>query len=115
MLNHEPQSSDKTDDTGIVCSIRGSVVDVHFNQYLPAIHTILNVDAEKAIVLEVLEQRTVNDVRCIALTPTQGLARGMLVVNSNQPLRAPVGKGILSRMFDVFGHTIDKKEIVPIL
>ena len=110
MLNHDLQSDILTEHTGTILSIRGSVVDVHFKHHLPAIHYILNVEGVNPVVLEVLEQRTVHEVRCIALTPTQGLARGMSVVNSNEPLRAPVGKGILSRMFDVFGHTIDKKE-----
>jgi F-type H+-transporting ATPase subunit beta len=47
-------------------------------------------------------------VRGIALTPTQGLARGTLVEDSGGPLQVPVGKEILSRMFDVFGNTIDR-------
>jgi F-type H+-transporting ATPase subunit beta len=46
-------------------------------------------------------------VRGIALTPTQGLARGIIVEDTGGPLKAPVGKGILSRMFDVFGNAID--------
>ena len=48
-------------------------------------------------------------VRGIALTPTQGLARGMAVEDTGGPLKAPVGKGILSRMFDVFGNAIDRE------
>jgi F-type H+/Na+-transporting ATPase subunit beta len=47
-------------------------------------------------------------VRGIALTPTQGLARGMAVEDTGGPLQAPVGTGILSRMFDVFGNVIDR-------
>jgi F-type H+-transporting ATPase subunit beta len=47
-------------------------------------------------------------VRGIALTATQGLARGMAVENTGGPLKAPVGKAIRSRMFDVFGHSIDR-------
>jgi F-type H+-transporting ATPase subunit beta len=48
-------------------------------------------------------------VRGIALTPTQGLTRGAAVENTGGPLKAPVGKGILSRMFDVFGNAIDRQ------
>ena len=44
----------------------------------------------------------------IALTPTQGLARGMTVRDTGGPLKAPVGKAVLSRMFDVFGRCIDR-------
>ena len=56
-----------------------------------------------------LAQRDAHHVRGIALTPTQGLARGMAVEDTGGPLKAPVGKGVLSRMFDVFGNTIDRE------
>jgi len=91
---------------GSVISVRGSVVDVKFVKNLPHIHGILYADDTK-IVLEVMAQLSQDKVRCIALTPTQGLARGMLVEASGQPLAAPIGKNILSRMFDVFGKPID--------
>ena len=61
------------------------------------------------IVIEVLAQRDARHVRGIALTPTQGLARGMAVEDTGGPLKAPVGKGVLSRMFDVFGNAIDRE------
>ena len=48
-------------------------------------------------------------VRGIALNPTQGLARGMAVEDTGGPLKVPVGKAILSRMFDVFGNPIDRQ------
>jgi F-type H+-transporting ATPase subunit beta len=60
--------------------------------------------------IEVLTQIDARHVRGIALTPTQGLARGMPVTNTGGPLLAPVGKAILSRMFDVFGHAIDRQD-----
>jgi F-type H+-transporting ATPase subunit beta len=60
-------------------------------------------------VIEVLAQRDACHVRGIALTPTQGLARGMTVKDTGGPLQAPVGKGSVSRMFDVFGNTIDRE------
>jgi len=91
---------------GKVVAVRGSVVDVRFETALPSIHTVLHA-AKGAIVLEVMAQRDAQHVRAIALTPTQGLARGMPVVDTGGPLMAPVGKGILSRMFDVFGKAID--------
>ena len=52
-------------------------------------------------------------VRGIALNPTQGLARGMPVENTGGPLKVPIGKGILSRMFDVFGNAIDRQPAPP--
>lgn len=93
---------------GAVVSVRGSVVDVRFDKHLPAIYSVLLAGDEGQIVIEVLAQRDSRHVRGIALTPTQGLARGMAVQDTGEPLRAPVGRAILSRMFDVFGNTIDR-------
>ena len=93
---------------GPVVAVRGSVVDVLFEGQLPPIYSVLRAGAEGQIVIEVLAQRDAQHVRGIALTPTQGLARGMPVANTGGPLQAPVGKGILSRMFDVFGKPIDR-------
>ena len=92
-------------NAGAVTAVRGSVVDVQFDQHLPAIHTVLHAN-DGRIVLEVLAQRDAHQVRAIALTPTQGLARGMSVLDTGGPLKTPVGKTILSRMFDVFGNVI---------
>jgi len=92
-----------------VTAIRGSVVDVRFDGALPAINTLLRTGEGGEVAIEVLAQRDARHVRGIALTPTQGLARGMAVEDTGGPLLAPVGKGILSRMFDVFGNTIDRE------
>ena len=94
---------------GTVVSVRGSVVDVRFDKNLPPIYSLLRAGAEKKIVIEVLAQRDARHVRGIALTPTPGLARGMVVEDTGGPLKAPVGKAILSRMFDVFGNAIDRE------
>lgn len=94
---------------GTVIGVRGSVVDVRFDEQLPPIHSILHTGEENRIVIEVLEQRGEHHVRGIALTPTQGLARGMVVEDTGAPLQTPVGKNIPSRMFDVFGNAIDGK------
>jgi F-type H+-transporting ATPase subunit beta len=101
------------ENTGKVTSIRGSVVDVRFEDSLPPIYTILSAGLEGHIILEVLSQLNEQSVRCIALTATGGLARGMIVDDTGTTLRVPVGKTILSRMFDVFGHVIDKQETLP--
>jgi F-type H+-transporting ATPase subunit beta len=94
---------------GEVVAVRGSVVDVRFNQQLPPIHSLLCAGDDGEIFIEVLAQRDAHQVRGIALTPTQGLARGMTVTDTGGPLMAPVGSGILSRMFDVFGNVIDRE------
>ncbi len=94
---------------GEVTSIRGSVVDARFSDQLPPIYSLLRTGAEAEIAIEVLMQLDESHVRCIALNPTQGLARGMAVTDTGRPLKVPVGKGTLSRMFDVFGKAIDRQ------
>jgi F-type H+-transporting ATPase subunit beta len=92
---------------GAVTAIRGSVVDVRFENRLPDIYSVLRTGTDRGVVIEVLTQIDAQHVRGIALTPTQGLARAMPVEDSGLPLQAPVGTSILSRMFDVFGRAID--------
>jgi F-type H+/Na+-transporting ATPase subunit beta len=94
---------------GAVVAVRGSVVDVRFAQRLPPMHCVLRAGAESQIVIEVMTQLDAHRVRGIALTPTQGLARGMPVEDTGSPLQVPVGKTIISRMFDVFGRAIDRQ------
>jgi F-type H+-transporting ATPase subunit beta len=93
---------------GTVVSVRGSVVDMRFEAHLPPIYSLLHAK-EGEIAIEVLAQLDAQCVRGIALTPTQGLARGMAVKDTGGPLKTPVGKGILARMFDVFGNAIDRQ------
>src|ERR1700691_2858105 len=94
---------------GAVVAVRGSVVDVRFDQGLPQIYSVLHAGAQGEIVIEVMGQLDARRVRGIALTATQGLARGMAVEDTGAPLQAPTGKKIISRMFDVFGHAIDRQ------
>jgi flagellar biosynthesis/type III secretory pathway ATPase len=101
-------NKNRLSNTGVVVSVRGSVVDIVFDTRLPPIYSLLHAQ-EGQIAIEVLSQLDAYRVRGIALTPTQGLARGMPVEDSGGPLQAPVGKGILSRMFDVFGNVIDRQ------
>ena len=65
--------------SGAVTSVRGSVVDVCFDAHLPSIFTVLRTGPKRQIVIEVLAQLDAHHIRGIALTPTQGLARGMAV------------------------------------
>ncbi len=102
-------NNNTTTNLGVVASVRGSVVDVRFDDHLPPIYSVLRAGRDKRVVVEVLAQRDARHVRGIALTPTQGLARGMVVEDTGSPLKAPVGKAVLSRMFDVFGNTIDRE------
>ena len=93
---------------GSVVSVRGSVVDIRFDTHLPPIYSLLKINTGE-IIIEVLRHLDAHHVRGIALTPTQGLSRGAVIEDTGGPLLAPVGKGILSRMFDVFGNAIDRQ------
>ena len=97
-----------TPNRGEVVAVRGSVVDIRFDAHLPPIHSLLRAGKQQQIAIEVLAQLDAKLVRGIAMTPTQGLARGDPVEDTGGPLKAPVGKVILSRMFDVFGNVIDR-------
>jgi F-type H+/Na+-transporting ATPase subunit beta len=99
---------------GIVTSVRGSVIDVDFPpERLPALHNQLITEGENQIVMEVITHLQIGKVRGIALTPTQGLARGSAVYDTGQPLMVPVGKQVLGRVFNVFGEAIDGKYFNP--
>ncbi|WP_316347433.1 F0F1 ATP synthase subunit beta [Desulfuromonas acetoxidans] len=109
MDNKHPSTASEATFQGHVVAIRGSVVDVFFPEHLPEIHTLLHCPDLENIILEVASQLDASHVRAMALTPTQGLARQMVVTHNGTPLQAPVGHAILSRMFDVFGNPIDRK------
>ena len=82
-------------NVGAVVSVRGSVVDVRFDTHLPPIYSLLHAK-EGQIAIEVMAQLDARRVRGIALTPTQGLARGMPVEDTGGPLR---GAGRQERSF----------------
>src|SRR5579872_216724 len=97
---------------GKIVEIIGAVVDVEFNQHeVPKIYDALIVE-EKNIVLEVQQQLGDGVVRTIAMGATDGLRRGMNVIDTHQPITVPVGKETLGRIMDVLGEPID--EVGPI-
>ena len=93
---------------GTVVSIRGSVVDARFTRRLPGIHHELRTGDDGDMVVEVVAHLDPEMARGVALTPTQGLARGSAIVDTGHQLRAPVGRQLLGRMLNVFGEAIDK-------
>jgi len=97
-------------EQGTVVSIRGSVVDAYFPVRIPEIRHVLKTGENNHILIEVNTQLDAHTVRGIALTPTQGLSRGAVVINEGQPFTVPIGKELLGRVFNVFGDTIDHKE-----
>ncbi|HUT37084.1 MAG TPA: F0F1 ATP synthase subunit beta [Planctomycetota bacterium] len=104
-------AADATNE-GRVLAIRGSVVDCAFPRRLPGLRNKLLMGAEGRVVVEVLSHLDEHTVRGIALTRTQGLARGAAVADTGGPLLVPVGRHLLGRMFNVFGEAIDGREAV---
>jgi F-type H+-transporting ATPase subunit beta len=95
---------------GTVVSVRGSVVDARFPQSLPLINSLLKAGEDEHIAVEVQSHLNAEVVRGVALTPTQGLGRGSMIVDTGETLNVPVGKALLGRVFNVFGEPIDRKE-----
>jgi len=96
--------------TGIVSSVRGSIVDAVFEGPPPPMRSTLRAGPEGVVVIEVVDHTRRGEVRAIALTPTAGLARGDKVVGEGSPLTAPVGDTLVGRVFNVFGEVSDGGE-----
>ena len=96
---------------GIINQIIGPVIDIKFSaDELPELLSAIHVEYEgKTIVCEVAQHIGDDVVRCIALSSTDGLTRGMEAVDTGAPIEVPVGKEVLGRMFNVIGETIDEK------
>ncbi len=97
---------------GTVVSVRGGVVDAQFANDIPGQRTVLHAGDDGSVQIEVATHVNSTTVRCIALTPTRGLARGDRVINTGRTLQVPVGEALLGRMLDVFGQTIDRREAI---
>ena len=100
----------KQANQGKIGSIRGSVIDVSFPEPLPDLYSELRTGDEGRVVIETVTHLSAKTVRGIALTPTQGLARGDRVIATGHPLEVPVGERLLGRVFNVFGEAIDGQE-----
>ncbi|MFI5268129.1 MAG: F0F1 ATP synthase subunit beta [Chloroflexota bacterium] len=113
---------------GKVVQVIGAVVDVEFPAHeLPEIYNAVIIHADpkvspdtassnghassegQAITLEVQQQLGNNWVRCVAMSPTDGVRRGSIATNTGQPISVPVGKATLGRIFNVLGQPIDEK------
>lgn len=98
-------------NTGTIKEIIGPIVDVHFPDAVPAIQNALEVKRHDGnrVVLEVAQHLGLDRVRCIAMSDTAELARGMDVTDTGAAISVPVGKESLGRMFSVLGDPIDGK------
>ena len=94
---------------GKVVQVIGTVVDVEFPpQEIPTVYNALEIDLNgQKLVLEVEQHIGNNWTRCLALGPTEGLARGSEVVDTGRPIAVPVGDSTLGRLFNVLGDPLD--------
>ena len=99
---------------GKITQVMGPVVDVHFDEMpLPYIQTALQVDNHgKKVVMEVMQHIGIDTVRCIMLSPSEGLQKDMPVLSTGMGIEIPVGTQNLGRLFNVLGDTIDGKEAI---
>src|SRR5919199_3786475 len=104
---------------GRIVQVIGSTFDAEFEEgHLPEIYHALKIDAEyKGVPLhltgEVQQHLGGNRVRCVALGSTDGLVRGMSVLDTGAPVSVPVGKETLGRVFNLLGQPIDGRGSVP--
>lgn len=99
-------------NTGKIIQIIGPVVDVQFEDDLPGIYDALEVkkDDGERLVLEVHQHIGDKTVRAVAMGSTDGFKRGLEVSGTGSPIKVPVGKEVLGRMYNILGEPIDGKE-----
>ena len=99
---------------GKVVQVVGPVVDIEFPvDELPAIYNAVTIKGKSGeididLTVEVMQHLGDNTTRCIAMSSTDGLTRGMEAVDTGAPISVPVGDGVLGRIFNVLGETVDK-------
>ncbi len=104
-----------SNSVGKVLQVIGPVVDVAFTNdtELPPIYTAIHIkggegDYKVDVVAEVMQHLGDDVVRCVAMSSTDGVVRGMEAVNTGAPISVPVGQGVLGRIFNVLGQPVDK-------
>src|SRR6266571_5156898 len=94
---------------GRITQVIGAVVDVQFEENLPAILNALETDNHgNRLVLEVAQHLGESTVRTIAMDSSEGLVRGQEVTDTGQPIAVPVGDGTLGRIINVVGDPVDE-------
>jgi len=99
---------------GKIVQVIGPVVDVEFPEPLPAIYNALTIDYKvlgqpTKLTLEVEQHLGDNWVRAVAMSTTEGLKRGLEVIDTGNPISMPVGDGVMGRVFDVTGEVVDER------
>lgn len=101
---------------GTVKQVIGPVVDIHFDEEIPALLNaieIKNPQNNERLIVEVAQHIGEDTVRCIAMASTDGLVRDIEAIDLGQPITVPVGHEVLGRMFNVLGEPIDEKPAIP--
>src|SRR4051794_23004125 len=100
-----------TAKVGEIVSVIGPVVDIRFPpEQLPEILNAVKIEGEGIdLTTEVAQMRGDDIVRCIAMSSTDGLVRGMKAVDTGGPIKVPVGRQTLGRVFDLLGNPIDER------
>jgi F-type H+-transporting ATPase subunit beta len=99
----------KPNKQGRISQVIGAVVDVQFDDHLPAILNALETkNGDGRLVLEVAQHLGENTVRTIAMDTTEGLVRGQDVSDTGEPIAVPVGDGTLGRIMNVIGEPVDE-------
>ncbi len=96
---------------GVINQIIGPVIDIKFEEgHMPELLNAIKIeDGEKTIMAEVAQHIGDDVVRCVSLSSTDGLRRGMKAIDTGAPITVPVGPEVLGRLFNVIGETIDEK------
>lgn len=96
---------------GIINQIIGPVIDIKFEEgHMPELLNAIQIeDGERKIMAEVAQHIGDDVVRCVSLSSTDGLVRGMKAVDTGAAISVPVGHEVLGRLFNVIGETIDEK------
>ena len=96
-------------ETGKIVQVIGPVVDIRFRpENLPSIRNAIKIEAgDHEMTAEVAQHIGDDIIRCIAMSSTDGLVRGMTCIDTGAPIEVPVGDEVLGRMFNVLGEPID--------
>ena len=98
-------------NVGKIVQVIGAVLDIKFSGgHMPALNNAIEIhDGDRKIVAEVSKHLGDDVVKCIAMSSTDGLKRGMDAIDTGKPISVPVGRETLGRMFNVVGEPIDDK------
>ena len=112
-----PEQRENAENVGKIVEIKGVVIDVVFPHGLPEILSALRVEAPEqdgrpaiSLIAEVQQHLGDDRVRAVAMDSTDGIPRGVDIVDTGQPITVPVGKATLGRIFNVLGEPIDTNE-----